>query len=147
MTYTLNSGIKNTTVLSPEQIEEWIECFKNGKKYVTVIGNEYVGINPDLIADFKVHNEFSEQRIQIEVINFPENNKKTDLENAYKEIRILTKVDCKVCNTIYVGDLEYKKLKTFCTKCKNAVYLIEEKGIIDTGKGKAYYYTTSKEEV
>jgi DNA-directed RNA polymerase subunit RPC12/RpoP len=147
MTYTLNSGIKNTAVLSPKQIEEWIDCFKNGNKYVTVIGREYLGLNPELIADFKVHNEFSEQRNQIEAIKIQVKNENLNLEKAYNEKRILAKVDCRMCNTIYVGEILYKSKEVNCTKCKSKVYLDALKGMLDTGKGKAYYYTNIKEEV
>lgn len=38
MTYTLNSGIKGTVPLSNQQIQEWLECYRIGKKFVTEIG-------------------------------------------------------------------------------------------------------------
>ncbi|WP_342423175.1 hypothetical protein [Paenibacillus sp. FSL E2-0178] len=68
MTYSLNSGIKGTVNLSPKQIEEWINCYIEKSSYVTIIGKEYFGINSVLVADFKVHNAYSEQRIEIEVV-------------------------------------------------------------------------------
>lgn len=58
MTYTLSSGIKNTVPLSVDQIDQWIKNFKERNIFITTIGTEHFGLNPELVADFKVHNKF-----------------------------------------------------------------------------------------
>lgn len=58
MTYTLNSGIKGTVDLTSKQVQEWIKAYRIGSKFVTVVGKQYFGLNPELVADFKVHNEY-----------------------------------------------------------------------------------------
>lgn len=42
MTYTLNSGIKGTVPLSNKQIIEWLDCYRNEKRFVTEIGKEFL---------------------------------------------------------------------------------------------------------
>jgi hypothetical protein len=146
MTYTLNSGIKNTIPLSSKQIGEWIDCYKKGIRYVTIIGEEYFGINPSLVADWKVHNEYSEQRTNVEAIKTKSYFQNEEIEEAYNSrIKINAKVDCKKCLTIYACELSHKIDKTTCTKCKSEVYLDVDKGIIFTGKGNGYLYTNTKE--
>lgn len=44
MTYTLNSGIKGTVPLSNKQIIEWLDCYRNEKRFVTEIGKEFFWI-------------------------------------------------------------------------------------------------------
>lgn len=143
MTYTLNSGIKNTVNLSPIQIEQWVKCYQNNEKFVAIIGKEYFGINPELVADFKVHNAFSEHRNDIEPIKQTFVTK--ELVDAFESReKIHAKIDCKKCDTIYATQLDYKKTKVMCTKCKSDVYLDQDKGIIFTGKGNGYYYTNRR---
>ncbi|MEK4006421.1 hypothetical protein [Paenibacillus sp. FSL H3-0333] len=145
MTYTLNSGIKNTINLSPVQIDEWLKCYEKDERFITTIGREYFGLNPGLVADFKVHNILSVQRIEIEPVRQTILVNK-ELVNAYEQgkVRIIAKVDCKNCNTIYTTQLDYKMPRTTCTKCRSEVYLNKEKGIISTGRGDGYFYSSEK---
>ncbi len=41
MTYTLNSGIKGSIALSNKQIQDWMESYRIGSKFVTSVGKEY----------------------------------------------------------------------------------------------------------
>lgn len=134
MTYTLNSGIKSTIPLSAQQIREWKECFDKDKKFVVVIGNEVYGLNPSLIADWKVHNKYSEHRKHVECINRDMHNN-VDLETAYTKAEVLIKVDCK-CGTIYTTK-SIKRKVWLCSKCKEQVFIIDDK-LYDTTKGKVY---------
>ncbi|MEK3788938.1 MULTISPECIES: hypothetical protein [Paenibacillus] len=141
MTYTLNSGIKGTVPLSNQQIQEWMNCYKSGTKFVTEIGKEFFGLHADLVADFKVHNSSSSYQ---EVIT-PVQQQQTDsslkqLSNAYKETEILIKIDCK-CGTAYVTESPFKRTKWYCTKCKEIVFLDSKKGMVETSRGEAYYMT------
>ncbi|SEN47537.1 hypothetical protein SAMN04487895_101647 [Paenibacillus sophorae] len=146
MTYTLNSGIKGTVNLSLVQIKEWIDCFKIGTRFVTYVGDEHFGLNPNCVADYKVHNVYSEQRRQLEVIQPKEILESKELLEAYEVKQIVARVECKKCSTQYTTDLIYKMPETICTKCKSKVYLQEQLGMINTNKGKAYYYSNNEEE-
>ncbi|MDO7905923.1 hypothetical protein Q5741_05760 [Paenibacillus sp. JX-17] len=137
MTYTLNSGIKGTVPLSTKQIQNWIECYKNGVRYVTSIGSEFFGLNPNLVADFKVHNEFSSHQEVIEPLQ-PETF--GNLYDAYKQNEIIIKIDCK-CGTAYITDSPYKRTKWYCSKCREIVFLDAKKGMVETSRGPAYYMT------
>lgn len=138
MTYTLNSGIKGTVPLSNEQIRLWMECYKGGTKFVTEIGKEFFGLNPELVADFKVHNKFSNYQESITPVQ-PQ-TVMTELSDAYKKEQILIKVECK-CGTSYVTESPFKRTKWYCTKCNEIVFLDSKKGKVDTSKGPAYYMT------
>ncbi|ASA22695.1 hypothetical protein B9T62_19000 [Paenibacillus donghaensis] len=133
MTYTLNSGIKNTVPLSNSQIDEWMQCYKNDEKFVTTIGAEYFGLNSNLVADFKVHNKFSVHRNQIVSIQKTEEE---ILNKAYSNQTIVIKVDCK-CGTTYTAESQYKRKTWNCSKCKEIVYLVEDV-LVDTNKGKGH---------
>lgn len=50
MTYTLNSGIKESVNLSTKQIQDWIESYRVGSKYVTTVGKEHFGLNPEVVV-------------------------------------------------------------------------------------------------
>ncbi|MWV44902.1 hypothetical protein GRF59_14870 [Paenibacillus sp. HJL G12] len=138
MTYTLNSGIKGTVPLSNNQISRWIECFKINIRFVTSIGNEFFGLNPSLVADFKVHNEKSGQQ------NQKETSKKLEhletLSEAYKSNEIAIKVDCK-CGTTYTTTSQHYVTKWYCSKCNEIVFLDKNKGKVPTDKGEALYLT------
>jgi len=142
MTYTLNSGIKGTVPLSNKQIQEWIECYRTDAKFITAIGKEFFGLNPELVADFKVHNRFSNYA---EVIK-PVGNRQTESDNteqlskAYEENRVYFKVDCK-CGTTYTTYSQYYTTKWYCSKCNEIVFLDKKKGKVATDKGDAWYMT------
>ncbi|MEC0089902.1 hypothetical protein [Paenibacillus macquariensis] len=148
MTYTLNSGVKGTVPLSGEQIKEWIEAYSNNKKYVTVIGMEWFGLNSDLVADFKVHNNSSEQREYIAPTQpIVESGKVEEESNqlavAYRqqsEERLLIQVDCK-CGASYEEGLSKYRTKSSCKECNSLVFMDRKVGIVDTVKGKAWYMT------
>ena len=139
MTYTLNSGIKGTVPLSNRQIQDWMECYRAGNRYITTIGKEFFGLNPDLVADFKVHNRFSNYTEKIRPVG-GEHEHTAQLSQAYEENRILFKVDCK-CGTAYTTYSQYYTTKWFCSKCKEIVFLDKKKGRVSTDKGDAWYMT------
>lgn len=137
MTYTLNSGIRNTVPLSVSQINEWIICFKEDSKFITTIGKEHFGLNSKSVADFKVHNKFSEHRKAISSIQ--NSKEEDDLKEAYERKFVLIKVDCQ-CGTTYITESPFKRTRWKCSKCKEDIFLMTD-GLIDTNKGKAYYMT------
>ncbi|MGW8958967.1 hypothetical protein [Paenibacillus sp. NPDC055715] len=139
MTYTLNSGIKGTVPLSNQQIQEWLECYRIGKKFVTGIGKEYFGLHAELVADFKVHNQYSSYQEVIIPVQQPDTGLK-ELSQAYKSTETLIKVDCK-CGTSYVTESPFKRTKWYCTKCREIVFLDNKKGMVDTSRGKAHFMT------
>lgn len=49
---TLNSGISKETTLTKSQLEEWIECFRIDKKFITIVENSHLAIDPKLVARF-----------------------------------------------------------------------------------------------
>jgi len=134
MTYTLNSGIKSTVPLSAIQIEEWKECYQNDKKFIVNVGTETFGLNPSLVADWRVHNKYSEHRKQIEC-TIKDVTPNIELKNAYERAKVLIKVDCK-CGTTYTTESTKRKVWS-CSKCKQEVYIIDD-SLHDTNKGKAY---------
>ncbi|WP_405169597.1 hypothetical protein [Paenibacillus sp. FSL H3-0286] len=136
MTYTLNSGIKNTVPLTVFQINQWIENFKEKTVFVTSIGTEYFGLNPELVADFKVHNKLSEHRKDISSI---QKIGVEFLKEAYESKVIIIKIDCK-CGTVYTTESLIKRTKWNCSKCKEVVFLSSD-SLVDTNKGKAYIMT------
>ena len=142
MTYTLNSGIKGTVPLSNKQIQEWIECYRTNQKFITAIGKEFFGLNPELVADFKVHNRFSNYAEVIKPVGNqpvePENAEQ--LSKAYEENRVYFKVDCK-CGTTYTTFSQYYTTKWYCSKCNEIVFLDKKKGKVLTDKGDAWYMT------
>ncbi|MDY8026075.1 hypothetical protein [Paenibacillus polymyxa] len=142
MTYTLNSGIKGTISLSTKQIQDWIESYRVGSKYVTTVGREHFGLNPELVADFKVHNEFSEQREYVAAIQQPAVASKASeqLADAYSQHKVLIQVDCK-CGASYIEESAYKRNKWGCKECGEIVFLDSKKGMLDTVEGKAWYMT------
>ncbi|MCP3777059.1 hypothetical protein [Paenibacillus sp. MZ03-122A] len=141
MTYTLNSGIKGTVNLSSKQIQDWIESYRVGSKYVTTVGKEHFGLNPELVADFKVHNEFSEQREQVAAIQPPAASKGSEqLADAYSLHKVLIQVECK-CGASFIEESAYKRSKWGCKECGDIVFLDNKKGMVDTEKGKAWYMT------
>ncbi|GIO68654.1 hypothetical protein VQ056_10035 [Paenibacillus sp. JTLBN-2024] len=142
MTYTLNSGIKGTVPLSNKQIQEWIECYRTDAKFITAIGKEFFGLNPELVADFKVHNRFSNYAEVIKPVgNRPTESDNTDqLSKAYEENRVYFKVDCK-CGTTYTTYSQYYTTKWYCSKCNEIVFLDKKKGKVATDKGDAWYMT------
>ncbi|MGW8957117.1 hypothetical protein [Paenibacillus sp. NPDC055715] len=141
MTYTLNSGIKGRVNLSSKQIQDWIESYRVGSKYVTTVGKEYFGLNPELVADFKVHNEFSEQREHVVAIQPTATSKATEqLAEAYSQHKTLIQVECK-CGSSYIEESAYKRSKWGCKECGEIVFLDSKKGMVDTVKGKAWYMT------
>jgi hypothetical protein len=148
MTYTLNSGVKGTVPLSSRQIEEWMEAYNNKKMYITVMGQEWFGLNSDLVADFKVHNNSSEQREYIVPMgSIVESNKAEEesnqLEVAYSqqsEQRTLIQVECK-CGAAYIESLAKYRTKSSCKECSSLVFLDKKVGLIDLGKDKGYYMT------
>ncbi|MBP1177418.1 MULTISPECIES: hypothetical protein [Paenibacillus] len=142
MTYTLNSGIKGSVNLSTKQIQDWIESYRVGSKYVTTVGKEHFGLNPELVADFKVHNEFSEQREYVAAIQQPtvSSKSKEQLADAYSQHKVLIQVECK-CGASYVEGSAYKRNKWGCKECGDIVFLDSKKGMVDTNKGKAWYMT------
>ena len=140
MTYTLNSGIKETVPISPTQIDEWIECFKNKEPYVLRNGAEIAGLNPLEIASFKVHNKFSTYYSKIQPVrkdavlvdnqNYRDESdditalaeafKKIDL-NAVKELKAdpeLFLLDCKCgCyRSMMLGGYAHKIKCKFCNE-------------------------------
>ncbi|CAJ1314465.1 hypothetical protein PO903_19690 [Paenibacillus sp. PK4536] len=141
MTYTLNSGIKGTVPLSNQQIEEWLESYRSNTRYVTNIGKEFFGLNPELVADFKVQNQFSDhQRVIVPIQPEEQQHPAEDLSTAYKANEILIKVDCK-CGTAYTTDSPFMRTKWYCTKCKEIVFLDPKKGKVETSRGEAFYMT------
>lgn len=141
MTYTLNSGIKGTVPLSNKQIQEWIECYRTDAKFITAIGKEFFGLNPELVADFKVHNRFSNYAELIKpVVSSSESDNTDQLSKAYEENRVYFKVDCK-CGTTYTTFSQYYTTKWYCSKCKEIVFLDKKKGRVPTDKGDAWYMT------
>ena len=136
MTYTLNSGIKSTVPLSNEMIMDWIECYKNNKKYIVNIGNETFGLNPSLVADWKVHNKYSEYRKHVECTF------STELNEAYNDAQVVVRVECK-CGTKYTT-ITTKRKTWFCSKCKAEVFIIDDK-LHDTNKGKGYIMSNKVE--
>ncbi|MGV6935938.1 hypothetical protein ACWA2B_10530 [Paenibacillus sp. CMM36] len=141
MIYTLNSGIKGTISLSTKQIQDWIESYRVGSKYVTTVGKEHFGLNPELVADFKVHNEFSEQREHVAVIQPTAASKASEqLADAYSQHKTLIQVECK-CGASYIEESAYKRSKWGCKECSDIVFLDNKKGMVETVKGKAWYMT------
>lgn len=140
MTYTLNSGIKSTMPLSAIQIEEWKECYQNNKKFIVNVGTETFGLNPSLVADWRVHNKYSEHRKQIECI--VKDVIPNELKNAYERAEVLIKVDCK-CGTTYVAESTKRKM-WLCSKCKEEVYIIGDT-LHNTNKGKAFLMSNKLE--
>ena len=140
MTYTLNSGIKGTVPLSTDQIRKWMECYKENNKFVTEIGQEFFGLNPELVADFKVHNKYSSYQEVIAPVQATAPSLNQQLSNAYRKSEILIQVECK-CGASYITQSPLKRTKWFCTKCNDIVFLDGKKGLIDTPKGAAYYMT------
>ncbi|RTZ37889.1 hypothetical protein EJ573_01385 [Paenibacillus polymyxa] len=142
MTYTLNSGIKGNVNLSTKQIQHWIESYRVGSKYVTTVGKEYFGLNPELVADFKVHNEFSEQREYVTAIQQqPATSKDNEqLADAYSQHKVLIQVECK-CGASFIDESTYRRNKWGCRECGDIVFLDSKKGMVDTVKGKAWYMT------
>ncbi|WP_226000959.1 hypothetical protein [Paenibacillus sp. BJ-4] len=141
MTYTLNSGIKGTVNLSSKQIQDWIESYRVGSKYVITVGKEHFGLNPELVADFKVHNEYSEQREHVVAIQQAAASKATEqLADAYSQHKVLIQVECK-CGASYIEESAYKRNKWGCKECGDIVFLDSKKGMVDTIKGKVWYMT------
>ncbi|KAA9007317.1 hypothetical protein F4V43_02190 [Paenibacillus spiritus] len=147
MIFTLHSGIKGTANLSSKQVDEFIQCFKEGRRYVTVVGEEYFGINTETVSNFRVStgrveiwDNFSSLHKQIES---EKNESITNLIKAY-DGPIRAKIDCKVCGRVYVTELEYCMEKTYCSGCRNDVFLQEKVGIIRTSKGMGYLYTNER---
>ncbi|MNW47012.1 hypothetical protein D3C74_243310 [compost metagenome] len=141
MTYTLNSGIKGTVNLSSKQIQDWIESYRVGSKYVTIVGKEHFGLSPELVADFKMHNEYSEQREYIiEIQPIVESKADEQLTDAYSQHKILIQIECK-CGASYKEESAYKRNKWGCKECGEIVFLDSKKGLVDTIKGKAWYMT------
>ncbi|WP_138493407.1 hypothetical protein [Paenibacillus pinistramenti] len=141
MTYTLNSGIKGTVPLSPEQIKTWMECYKNNNKFVTEIGQEFFGLNPGLVADFKVHNKYSSYQETLMPVQAPSaSNLNQQLSSAYKKSELLIKVECK-CGASYLTNSPLKRTKWYCSECNEIVFLDMKKGLIETPKGQAHYMT------
>ncbi|WP_322905443.1 hypothetical protein [Paenibacillus campi] len=139
MTYTLNSGIKGTVPLSNQQIEEWLESYRTNTRFVTSIGKEFFGLNPELVADFKVQNQFSDYQ-RVLTPNQQPDESEDHLSSAYKQNGVLIKVDCK-CGTAYTTDSPIMRTKWYCTKCKEIVFLDPKKGKVETSRGDAYYMT------
>ncbi|URJ46280.1 hypothetical protein MF628_000798 [Paenibacillus polymyxa] len=135
MTYTLNSGIKGTISLSTKQIQDWIESYRVGSKYVTTVGKEHFGLNPELVADFKVHNEYSEQREYVAAIQQqPATSKVTEqLADAYSQHKVLIQVECK-CGASYIEESTYRRNKWGCKECGDIVFLDSKKGMMVTAK-------------
>jgi hypothetical protein len=145
MTYTLNSGIKGTVDLSSKQVQEWIKAYRIGSKFVTVVGKQYFGLNPELVADFKVHNEYSEQREHISMIQPVVERKTIDVDqlaDAYSQHKTLIQVECK-CGASYIEESPHKRTKWSCKECNNIVFLDRKKGMVGTEKGKAWYMTNT----
>ncbi|MFK4304453.1 MULTISPECIES: hypothetical protein [unclassified Paenibacillus] len=141
MTYTMNSGIKGTVNLSNKQIQDWIESYRVGSKYVTTVGKEHFGLNPELVADFKVHNEYSEQREHVAAIQPTAASKASvQLADAYSQHKTLIQVECK-CEASYIEESAYKRSKWGCKECGEIVFLDSKKGTVDTVEGKAWYMT------
>ncbi|WP_223066565.1 hypothetical protein [Paenibacillus caui] len=141
MTYTLNSGIKGTVPLSPDQIKTWMNCYRDGSKFLTEIGQEFFGLNPELVADFKVHNKYSSyQEAILPVQALPNLNQQQQLSSAYKKNELLIKVECK-CGASYLTNSSLKRTKWYCSKCNEIVFLDSKKGLVDTPKGPAHYMT------
>lgn len=111
MTYTLNSGIKETIALSEEQIGIWIHCYKNNQKFITNIGKEQFGLDPDLVADFKVNNRFSYHFTPTVPIQ-SEKESYSKLAEAYKEKQIPIKISSE---RAYHTESPYKRTKWHCT--------------------------------
>ncbi|WP_346836037.1 hypothetical protein [Paenibacillus polymyxa] len=141
MTYTLNSGIKGSITFSNKQIEEWMESYRIGSKYVTTVGKVFFGLNPELVADFKVHNESSEQREHISVKPITGTNKINEqIADAYSKYETQIQVDCK-CGESYIMKSAYKKTKWGCKNCGEMVFLDRKVGMVNTEQGKAWYMT------
>ncbi|WP_311078198.1 hypothetical protein [Paenibacillus polymyxa] len=141
MSYTLNSGIKGSINLSTKQIQDWIESYRVGSKYVTTVGKEHFGLSPELVADFKVHNEYSEQREYVTAIQPTAVSKATEqLTDAYNQHKVLIQVECK-CGASSIVESAYKRSKWGCKECGDIVFLDSKKGMVDTTKGKAWYMT------
>lgn len=140
MTYTLNSGIKGTVPLSNKQIQEWLESYKSNARFITTIGKEFFGLNPELVADFKVQNRFSSYVEMLRPVSGAEQEKTDELSQAYEENLVFFKVDCK-CGTTYTTFSQYYTTKWFCSKCKEIVFMDKKKGKVPTDKGDAWYMT------
>ncbi|MEI4908148.1 hypothetical protein Q8G40_29110, partial [Klebsiella pneumoniae] len=86
------------------------------------IGKEFFGLNPELVADFKVHNRFSNYAELIKpVVPSSESDNTDQLSKAYEENRVYFKVDCK-CGTTYTTFSQYYTTKWYCSKCKEIVF-------------------------
>ncbi|KJD42658.1 hypothetical protein [Paenibacillus terrae] len=141
MTYTMISGIKGSIPLTSQQIQVWMESYRIGTTFITNVGKEYFGLNPKLVADFKVHNEYSEQREHVSAVQPTHANMALDsLSAAYRQHKTLIQVTCK-CGASYIKESPYKRLKWSCEKCNNIVFLDQKKGMVDTQKGKAWFMT------
>ncbi|RUT33449.1 hypothetical protein EJP77_07310 [Paenibacillus zeisoli] len=138
MTYTLNSGVKGTVPLSAAQIGEWLDSYRSNTKFVTEIGKEFFGLNPELVADFKVQNVFSSYR---EVV-LPKQQEVVynRLSEEFKKNSVWIHIDCK-CGTTYTTESPYYRTKWYCTKCKEIVFLDKKKPPVKTNKGDAHYMT------
>ncbi|MGG6480608.1 hypothetical protein ABHN03_26045, partial [Paenibacillus sp. NRS-1775] len=107
----------------------------------TTVGREHFGLNPELVADFKVHNEFSEQREHITAIQPTAASKASEqLADAYSQHKTLIQVECK-CGASYIEESAYKRSKWGCKECGEIVFLDSKKGTVDTAEGKAWYMT------
>ena len=137
MTYTLSSGIRGTVPLCNKQIVQWLQCYKENERFLTEIGKEFFGLNPLLVADFKVQNHLSDHQPSLLPIYQRESE---TLREAYKTTEVLIKIDCK-CGTSYVTESPYRRTKWYCTKCKEIVFFDHKKGMIETTRGDAYYMT------
>ncbi|OAB45982.1 hypothetical protein [Paenibacillus glacialis] len=141
MTYTLNSGVKGTVPLSDKQIEEWIESYKSNTIFITVVGKEWFGLNSDLVADFKVHNSFSDHREYIvPAQSIEESNQLEVAYNQHSQQKTMIRVECK-CGASYIESLAKYRTKSSCKECNSMVFLDKKVGLIDVGKDKGYYMT------
>jgi hypothetical protein len=141
--YTLNTGHQRAASLTRTQIFEFIEHFKENKKYVATVLDETYGFNPEHISDFKVKGIY-QREIILKVHTENEKNETENLEDdivkAYKDKSDIFKIDCK-CGTSYAVEISAKTRYGKCNNCKEEVFVDRKAERVDTHKGMAWIMT------
>lgn len=101
------------------------QSISNWQQVCNGCGETVFGLNPELVADFKVHNEYSEQREHISIIQPVMERKAVELDplvEAYSQYKTLIQVECK-CGASYIEESPHKRTKWSCKECNNIVFL------------------------